>query len=133
MPISFSVKKDEGYLICTYTGKITDQILLDSWKKFYESNDWIPGFNEISDVSRAEGLDVTSNGLRKLAEYAKIMHQKHNVESIKVAIFAPEKIQYGLSRIYDAMTYNSPENIRVFDNFQEAEHWIKEDDHKKKI
>ncbi|MEJ2545228.1 MAG: hypothetical protein P8Y99_14265 [Calditrichaceae bacterium] len=128
MPLAFSVKKEEGYLICTYTGKITDKILIDSWRAFYESDDWIPGFNEISDISQTDELEVTSTGLRMLAEYAKTMHQKHNIRSIKVAIFAPEKIQYGLSRIYDAMTYNSPEHTRVFDNLEEAEQWIKNND-----
>jgi len=125
MPITFSMNKKDGYFLCTYSGKISDQTLMDAWKAFYEGDEWIPGTNELSDLSDANPTGVTSEGLRSLAAYAKLMHAKHQVSSIKIALYAPQKVQYGLSRIYSALTYDSPENIEVFDDMEEAIKWVK--------
>lgn len=59
MPITFSVNQDDGYLTAAYTGKITDDDLLDSWTDFFQGGNWVPGLNELVDLSQADLTGIT--------------------------------------------------------------------------
>jgi hypothetical protein len=126
MPITFSINFDGGYLIAAYTGKISDEEMLASWKGFFQGEKWVPGLNELIDLSQADLNGITANGLEQLIDYAKTVYEKHNIHSVRIAVYAPENIHYGLARMYEALTFDYPQSADVFRSIKEAESWLKE-------
>lgn len=125
MPITFSFCHEDGYVTVVYAGRFNDTELLDAWKNLYERSDWTPGLNELIDCSQVDDTDVTSDGLQTLAEYTKSIFSKHGIRSVKVAVYAPKGFSFGMSRIYEALSDDLLETVRVFDNLQEAKSWVK--------
>ena len=126
MSITFSINHNDGYLIATYIGQITDEELLDSWKDFFQGDEWIPGLNELADISQADLTGITSGGLDNLVSYATKIYAKHNIHSVKIGIYAPEPLQFGLARMYEAFTFENPQTVKVFRCMEEAKFWLKE-------
>lgn len=125
MPITFSFCREHGYVVVVYSGRFGDTEMLDSWKKLYEGNEWVPGLNELVDCSQVTETDVTSHGLKRLAGYTNGVFSTHGVSSVKVAIYAPTNIPFGMSRIYEANACESLEKVRVFKSMHEAISWLK--------
>ncbi|MBN2425823.1 MAG: hypothetical protein JXR46_01040 [Calditrichaceae bacterium] len=125
MPLTFTVNHKPGYVLCRYSGKITDEEIFNSWKSFYESDNWIPGMNFLSDISDVDGSAISSDGLRRLAQYSRTVHEKNNVSAVKVAIYASRPLPFGLARMYEGYSYRSPEMVRVFKSKVAAEAWLK--------
>ncbi|MBN2424545.1 MAG: hypothetical protein JXR46_14000 [Calditrichaceae bacterium] len=125
MPLEFTINHKDGYLTCKYLGQITDEEIVASWQKFYEGNKWIPGFNELNDLSEADFMCITTSGLRRLAQLSKTMQEKMNIQELKVAIYAPTPLQFGLSRVYEVLAGDSPEIHKIFKDLDEAKAWLK--------
>ena len=125
MPLTFTINHKHGYIVCRYSGKVTNEEILDSWKNFYESDKWIPGMNFLSDISDVDGSAITSDGLRHLAQYSRTVHEKNHVSAVKVAIYASRPLPFGLARMYEGHSYKSPETVRVFKSKVAAEAWLK--------
>ena len=126
MPITYSINFDDNYLIAAYTGRISDEEMLASWKGFFKGEKWVPGLNELIDLSQADLSDITAEGLEQLINYAKTVYEKNHIHSVRIAVYAPENIHYGLARMYEALTFDSPQSANVFRSIQEAESWLKE-------
>jgi hypothetical protein len=58
MPTTYSFFHEDGYVIVTCTGRLTDDDLLNSWKELYEGDEWIPGLNELVDCSQIDASAV---------------------------------------------------------------------------
>jgi len=124
MPIIFSFNPGDSYFVSQYKGAITNKSALDDYKSFYASGEWIPGTNELVDLSEADLSSLTSKEIDALADNMNIFYIENNVTSVKVAIYAPETLKYGLSRMYEAFSYGSPEEIKIFKNRQKAIQWL---------
>lgn len=125
MPITFSFHREQGYVVVVYSGRFGDMEMLNAWKKLYEDKEWVPGLNEIVDCSQVDGTDVTSDGLEHLAEYTNGVFSKHGIHSVKVAIYAPTNLPFGMSRIYQSKACELSEKVRVFRSMHEAISWIR--------
>jgi hypothetical protein len=118
MPIIFSVHPNDGYSIARFVGVITDTEMLDHFKRFFASDDWIPGLNELADIRQADVSQVTSDGVRNLANLIEGIFQQHDI-SPKVAVYAPHDLPYGWSRMYSVEAERF-ESYVVFRDFAEA-------------
>ncbi|MBN2426274.1 MAG: hypothetical protein JXR46_11385 [Calditrichaceae bacterium] len=125
MPLSFKINQKSNYIYCRYIGKINDEELFNSWKAFYESDAWVPGMNELSDLTEGDASEITAEGIKHIARYARSIHEKHNIHFVKIALVAPETLNYGLSRMYAGLTSGSAENVRVFKSKFEADAWLR--------
>ena len=123
MGISFTIYQEQAFFVSTWIGNITDSDLLSSYKDLYANEKFKPGFHEIADLRKAQLNDVTSDGMSLLVE----MMQRYLTEKcddFKTAVIAPDNISFGMSRVYKSMSYNSPENVEVFRELNEALKWI---------
>lgn len=124
MGITFTIKADDGYFISKYVGAITDDELLASYTAFHEGNDWIPGLHELADLSEANMKQVTQEGLRCLASYVKAVYLKHGLLAIKTAAFAPNDLPFGIARVYEAVSSESPVCLQAFRDVNDAKLWV---------
>lgn len=123
MAILHKIYEEYGIVVSTLVRAISDDDLVTAYQELYENERWKPGFNEIVDLRRADMEGVTGEGLRRLS--AMVDHYVHGrSEGFKTAIVASDDLPYGLARMYDAISTDSPENVRVFKELDEALDWI---------
>lgn len=123
--ITFSfAHKEDGYLHAIYTGHISDDELMQAWKTLFEDEQWVPTLNFLIDISQADTSTITREGIQRLAYYTQTILEKHGIPSIKAAVFAPRDLQFGLSRVYEALAAQSSETKQVFRSMSEAVAWL---------
>ena len=124
MPITFSMNQDDGYFVAQYEGAISDKDLLDEWRSVLSNIDPIPNINQLADLSDADLSGLTTTGIKAIADYFIFIYRKYNVTSMKTAIYAPQSLSYGLSRIYEVLAYESAQDIKVFNDREKAIQWL---------
>lgn len=69
MAISFLSNPERGYFITKYFGKVTDDNVVAPYKAFFESDEWLPGLNELAGLSGADLQEITIIGIQGLADF----------------------------------------------------------------
>ena len=124
MPVTFKLNPDANYVVATFSGVVTDEDVMDAYVTFYEGSEWVPGTNELVDLSDADVTPITVEGLVSLADYTESVFRMHHVQNLKTAIYAPGDLPFGLARMYSSLAASSPEKIRVFRRIYDAEEWL---------
>ena len=124
MPITFQVNAKENYFISELRGNISDQELVDSFTAFYESDQWSPGMNELTMLCVAEESNITKEGLMRLAIVTTKFFKKHHIQETHTAVYAPDDLTFGVSRMYEMMIKDSPETYHIFRDLDEAKLWL---------
>ena len=127
MPISFKVKARSGYFVTTYRGHISAEDHILAFKRFFTGGEWIPDINELAIASEVKATSISLESLRDLIMFKNRHYEEHNVKHVKIAIYAPGDMAFGISRMYDAVTEAeaSPEEVMAFRNIREAIRWLK--------
>jgi len=124
MPILFEVNHDDSYYIAKWEGRVTDKSLSDGYRAFFESQEWVPGYDSLVDLSELDATDITQTGLQHLAELVKSTFAPHGIHP-RIAVYAPHDLPYGLSRMYSAGV-ESFETHRTFRDKSEALEWLRD-------
>jgi hypothetical protein len=77
---------------------------------------------ELADLSEADLTEITADGVWNLARMVEELFRPHNIFP-KVAVYAPNDLDYGMARIYSAHAEKF-EAHRVFRDFDEARAWL---------
>jgi hypothetical protein len=128
MPVTFTVESDKGYFISTYFEDLSEEELLRSWDQFFASDRWQPGLKELADLNLAHAENISSYFIRQLAGFTNTFYASRGISTVKVAIYAPENLCFGLSRMYEILTDSSVEKVMVFRDRQKAEFWLMSDE-----
>ena len=123
LPISFEVNHDESYYIAKWQDGLTDAILVNAYKAFFESQEWIQGYDSFTDLSEWDELGITGNGLRSLATLVEKTFAPHSIHP-KIAVYAPHDLPFELSRIY-SVGVDTFETHKVFRDKNDALKWLK--------
>jgi len=70
---------------------------------------------------------VSSESLTDLASMVE-GYTKGKCQEFKTAVIAPEDLPFGISRIYEAHSYDSPETVKVLRDLNKAFEWLGIDD-----
>lgn len=124
MPIEFRAFKRENYYSSIWSGKVTDSEAIKIFKKFYSSPEWLPSMHELADLSQFDFSGISSKGLINMAKANQIMLEERNVTNIKTAVYSPRDLQFGMARVYEVWSEESPEYVKVFRDFNEAKSWL---------
>ena len=123
MRISFDVNHDESYYKVKWQGRINNVDLVNAYRSFFESREWVPGYDSFVDLSEFDASNITANGVLSLASLVKETFASHNINP-KIAVYAPQDLPYGLSRQY-SVGVDSIESHEVFRDKNEALKWLK--------
>ena len=126
MPIIFSMNHDDGYLEIKYKGQISDSEMLSAYKSYFGSDDAIPVLNGLTDLSEADLTNLSSGAIKELADYIIHSYKKSGITSLKSAIYAPNLLEFGLSRMYATISYETPQDIKIFKDREKAIQWLKQ-------
>ena len=127
MPILHTINKELGVVLSSLAGDISDADLLSSYKELYESECWQPGFHEIVDLRNAQMGGVTSDGLRRVSSMVESF-TKGKCEEFKTAFIAPDDLPFGIARMYEVLSSETPENVMVFRDLNKAFKWLEIED-----
>lgn len=123
MPILHTINQELGIVLSSIVGAISDSDLLSSYEELYENERWQPGFHEVVDLRDAQMERVTSEGLQQLSSLVS-RYTNVKTEGFKTAIIAPEDLPFGLARVYEAVSKETPESVMVFRDLNNAFEWL---------
>jgi hypothetical protein len=70
MPISYRIDEARALVLTTATGALTDADILGLKARLQVDPRWSPGMRELADVREIDRLDVTTEGVRRMASWA---------------------------------------------------------------
>ena len=125
MPYNITFLEDEGGVMTTYSGTVTDDTILKSAHERMSSGFKIKDFRySISDYSQVTDFAVTPNGIKANATLA-IEFSKQNKDFILVAVM-PTDVEFGTGRMWQVYAEESGWTTRIVRTFEEADQWVKE-------
>ncbi|WP_136805589.1 hypothetical protein [Desulfosediminicola flagellatus] len=124
MPIEFKSHKSENYFLSKWSGKIYDSDMIEGYKSFFESDDWVPGMWELADLSEVDFTSISPEGLINFNQFTKSWYKANNIRKTQTAAYCPDDLQYGIVKTYETLSKDSPEIVRVFRDLNEAKNWI---------
>lgn len=126
MPINYEIDERLGRVTVEFRGTITDTDLMTTFHELYGDPRHRLGMPELTDCRAAERVEISGEGLRRLAEATAALLDPSR-QPWKVAILVPSDrpLLYGLSRMYELLREGSPEHVRVFSDPAEADVWLR--------
>lgn len=122
MAISYRIDSRKGLVLTTATGVLTEDELLEHKRKLLEDPAFKPGMRELSDVRGVEKLEVTPEGVWRLAAQDSI--DSSRLGEYRLAIVASTDIVFGTARMYEALTDLNIPGVMVFRDMEEARSWL---------
>jgi hypothetical protein len=123
--IRFEVDRERGIRHALFEGTVGDDELLGAYGALIEEPDYDPTLDDLVDLRIVGRLDVSTPALRQLiAAFAPI-----DLQGIptRCALVAGSTFTFGMSRMYELLRGDdTPEEIRVFDDYEEALTWLAE-------
>ncbi len=126
MPISFKVKAKNGYFVSRYQGHISDAEHRLAFDDFLTGNEWIPGMSELAIASNAVSSSISYISLRSLSAFKNRYYEEHKIMHVKIAIYAPGDLAFGIARMYDMVADESPEEVKAFRDVRKAIRWLRQ-------
>ncbi len=119
MPTTYEINAARGVIIVTVTGDLTDEGLFDMHRRLAGDPAVKPNFAALFDLRQANGVAVTTDGVRALADLPLVLSPES-----RRAVVVPTDLGFGMARMYGMRRGNQGGTVEVFRDFAEASHWI---------
>ena len=121
MPIDYRIDHDRRIVIAKGRGDLTSEDIFGYQREAW-SQPGVAGYDELVDMSAvAQVIDPNVNEIRKLARLSAASDPP--LARARFAIVAPERLQFGLGRMYEAyrsLQPGSTKSVSVFKTLEEA-------------
>ena len=122
MAIRIEIDASAHLRIVTFEGEISDSDVLETFGTLWQSPDYDPSLNEFYDCSGITHTDVRGEEMRKIASLNLDLNREG--PGVKVAMYAPTDVAFGLIRMYQVFVENSASELQVFRDRAEALAWL---------
>ncbi len=127
MPIDYSIDHDHRLVSVRAWGVLTDAELTAHAERFTSDPQATLGYDQLADFREVEDFDaVSAEAVRAGARSLNAFEQ--DAHGVRLAILATEAAAFGLSRLYELERGDSPVEIRVFRDEEEARSWLQRPD-----
>jgi hypothetical protein len=123
MPIRYTIHADLGLVVTRFTGQVSDEEFVDTYRRIMADSAYVPGTNELADLRQVELLDLTARGLRQVEELTGERYAGTGA-AFRTAILAPADSSYGMARMYEVFAEDGPEHVRVCREMADALKWL---------
>jgi hypothetical protein len=122
MTIQVHVDESRQLVEVVFAGQVTDSEFADTMNRYLqEPFATLPlGLFDLTDIA---SLDVAAESIRDAARRV-AQHVDSRLEQGKLAIVAPRDLLFGMARMYEMLRDESPVEVRVFRERNEAESWL---------
>jgi len=127
MPAKHFIDDEANLITTTWEGGATDIEFLEALEEYQKNIQCNPdyiNYNEIFDLSKADNIRLTINGMINIGRTAS--STDHLFSHKKLALIVSSNIAFSLARMYEVyrnMGISSCKKIRVFKNEREAIEW----------
>jgi hypothetical protein len=126
VPITYHIDEVAARVTLEFLGTVTDADLMETFHRLYRDPRHRLGMGELTDCRRVERVEITGEGLQRLAEAtARLLDGREISWKVAVLVPAESELMFGLSRMYELLREGSPEQVRVFRDAREAEEWLR--------
>lgn len=122
MPAEFRVDSEEEIVYGTLRGEVTAEEIIAGLEGVFDSGDYRPHFNGISDL-RDINWESEQGDLRKIVQF--IIRNKSRIGRHRSAIVVSEERSFGMSRMFEVFSEQTPLKVRVFRDYDKALEWVK--------
>lgn len=120
MTVQHSYDSDNEFLLI----KISDTLVWEELKelaiKIASSNDFPANVNTLYDMTEMDFSNITTEFEEKVIAF----RQQLDRGDAKIACVVASEVGFGMGRMYEVLSDNLPQQVRVFRNFTEAKDWI---------
>jgi hypothetical protein len=118
MPAHYKIDKARRLVSSVATGTFTDDDLRGHTRGLAADPDFDPSFRQIFDLRGITDLDLTGPQMRERAR------ENPWKEGSRRAFVCSREVVYGMARMYQLLTDDGPDEIRVFRKMSEALAWL---------
>ena len=125
-PITFEIFPEQGFYISRWVGRVDDEAMARAYRRLFEIEAWRPGLDEVVDAREADVRLVSAEGVRtlsKIIESHLVSLEAEDVSFRTAAVFGND-LGFGLARLYEMVSVDSPETVRVFREMAAAREWL---------
>jgi hypothetical protein len=126
MTVSYEIFKDIGLVLARQIGHTDNDEILRVYKAMYTDPDFDPSYNKLVDLRESDSRDRDPVVLEIMAQFANDKYTDIETKP-KVAIIATKDLTYGFGRMYNGISAQTGEELRVFRTVAEACKWLKID------
>ena len=121
MPADYLIDRALGVVFSRAWGVLTDADLLDHQRRLGQEPDFDPSLNQLFDFHEVTDLQVTTAGIRTLADRNLFRTGSRRAFSVRPGAMA----MYGLMRMFQILTSEYPDELRVqFNDVRKAQEWL---------
>ncbi len=121
MPVEFSIDKENELLERTVTGKVTPEEVIASLEASISHPDYLPGMRSLTDM-RDFVLSSTAEDIRQYATF--LGAHMDMIKGMQAAVVVSRTVDYGLTRMLQAIADDPTFAIAVFYDIDEAKRWL---------
>ncbi|MFC1575068.1 hypothetical protein ACFL5A_00275 [Gemmatimonadota bacterium] len=118
MPVTYRIESGVGLVLTTASGTVTDDEALRHQAALSADPGFRPDLRQLVLFTEATAFFLTTEGVKRLAST-----DPFSVGSRR-AFVADQDLQFGIARMYQAMTEGTGAELRVFRDEAEARNWL---------
>ena len=119
MPISYRLDQNLKMVFTTASGLVTDDDLIDHARKVCADSDVPVGARALVDFRDVQEVEVATETIHQVADIFRA-----STYAPKTAFVTNANVIYGMSRMFEMLRDDSPNEIRVFRVVDEAKCWL---------
>ncbi len=121
MPTAYHINSEFKVVFTRAWGTLTDSDLLECQRQINEDALFEPDMNQIFDFQDVKQVELTSQGIRHLANRNPFGAGARRAFVVKPGALA----MFGMMRMFEILTDEYPDELRVqFDDVKEARSWL---------
>ena len=121
-PIRFELDTARRLRTAIFSGVITEQALISAYIALISDPAFEPTINDLVDLSGVTKLEVTSSGVRRVAQMFDPLNELQTQN--RLAIVAPRDDLFGMARMYEILRSDAPEETRVCRTIEDAKAFL---------
>jgi hypothetical protein len=106
-------------VVLTVSGDLGDRELASLADELANARDAGTDFSLLIDLRQADGKNVTSAGVKALAERPLVLSSES-----RRAVVVPSELGFGMARMYELLRQNRGGGTRAFRDYEEALRWV---------
>lgn len=108
-------------VFCSAWGTLTDSDLIECQRQLRDDPGFRPDMNQLFDLSGVQRVELTSSGIRTLADRNLCGAGAKRAFCVEPGAMA----MFGMARMFQILTDKYPDELRVqFDNLESARSWL---------
>ena len=123
MSVEFRMDRDEGIVYGTCRGEVTAEEIMEHLAGVFMSEDYEPWFRGLTDL-RETSWESNQGDLRKLVQF--LIRHRDRIGKHRSAVVVANERAYGMARMFEVFSEQTPINVRVFRDYDKAKSWILE-------